>query len=166
MPQWSETPIFTGRNEVVAKVMFLLVSVIVFTGGGSTSVHAGIPARIPPPEADSGIRSMSGRYASYWNAFLLHGGFVIRQFSGHLFDQACSTGEKLQPSNLSSLHDVLRRKVWQCSCIKASLHVRLPCPCLSPSKFNIVPMETDRLIGRLDTENILSIKQSVTIHTM
>ena len=25
----------------------------------------------PPPEADSGIRSTSGRYASYWNAFLL-----------------------------------------------------------------------------------------------
>ena len=25
----------------------------------------------PPPEADSSIRSMSGRYASYWNAFLL-----------------------------------------------------------------------------------------------
>ena len=25
---------------------------------------------LPPPEADSGIRSMSGRYASYWNAFL------------------------------------------------------------------------------------------------
>ena len=26
----------------------------------------------PPPEADSGIRSTNGRYASYWNAFLLH----------------------------------------------------------------------------------------------
>ena len=25
----------------------------------------------PPPGADSGIRSMSGRYASYWSAFLL-----------------------------------------------------------------------------------------------
>ena len=25
----------------------------------------------PPPEADSGIWSTSGRYASYWNAFLL-----------------------------------------------------------------------------------------------
>ena len=25
----------------------------------------------PPPEADSSIRSTSGRYASYWNAFLL-----------------------------------------------------------------------------------------------
>ena len=25
----------------------------------------------PPPEADASIRSMSGRYASYWNAFLL-----------------------------------------------------------------------------------------------
>ena len=28
-------------------------------------------ADTPPPEADSGIRSTSGRYASYWNAFLL-----------------------------------------------------------------------------------------------
>ena len=27
-------------------------------------------ADTPPLEADSGIRSMSGRYASYWNAFL------------------------------------------------------------------------------------------------
>ena len=27
--------------------------------------------RHPPKEEDSGIRSMSGRYASYWNAFLL-----------------------------------------------------------------------------------------------
>ena len=64
----------------------------VFTGlcdsvhGGSASVHAGIPPPPPrsrppwsrpplprgetPPEADSGIRSTSGRYASYWNAFL------------------------------------------------------------------------------------------------
>ena len=29
-------------------------------------------AYTPPSEADSGIRSMSGRYASYWNAFLLN----------------------------------------------------------------------------------------------
>ena len=64
--------------------------------GGSASVHAGIPlppSRNPPradppgpgrpprsrqtpphstpPEADCSIRSTSGRYASYWNAFLL-----------------------------------------------------------------------------------------------
>ena len=39
--------IITGRNEVVAKVMFLLVSVILLTVGvGSASVHAGIS---PPP---------------------------------------------------------------------------------------------------------------------
>ena len=97
-------------NEVAAKVMFLLVSVILLTGG-SASVHAGIPSPLPeqtpppqsrhppgsrhplgsrhppeadtplgadtpggrhrPPRADSGIRSMSGRYASYWNAFLV-----------------------------------------------------------------------------------------------
>ena len=36
-----------------------------------------LPRRPPPPtketprEADSGIRSINGRYASYWNAFLL-----------------------------------------------------------------------------------------------
>ena len=35
-------------------------------------------------------------------------------------------------------------------------------PSPSPSKFNIVPMETDRL----GSELILSAKQSITIHTM
>ena len=35
--------IFTGRNEVVAKVIFLHLSVILFTWGMSASVHAGIP---------------------------------------------------------------------------------------------------------------------------
>ena len=38
----------------------------VFTGV-CDSVHRG-----GPPEAGSGIRSMSGRYASCWNAFLLY----------------------------------------------------------------------------------------------
>ena len=121
---------FTGRNEVVAKVMFLQVSVI-------HSVHRGVclsacwdttprtrqtpprtrqtspdqadpprpgrppspdqadhppgPGRpprtrqtpqtrqTPPPEADSSIRSTSGRYASYWNAFLfiVHSQFFL-----------------------------------------------------------------------------------------
>ena len=39
----------TGRNEVVAKVIFLHLSVILFTGGGggSASIHAGIPT---PPD--------------------------------------------------------------------------------------------------------------------
>ena len=71
----------TGRNEVVAKVIFLQVS---------ASVHAGMPypprmqkhpprdqGEPPPDQADPpreehcSIRSMSGRYASYWNVFLL-----------------------------------------------------------------------------------------------
>ena len=107
------THIITGRNEVVAKVMFLLVSVILLTGGGGlpqcmlgyhpppilgadTAPRKQTPrspqsrhppwSRYPPehtqaleqtppwsrhpPEADSGIRSMKSRYASYWNAFL------------------------------------------------------------------------------------------------
>ena len=104
--------IFTGRNEVVAKVMFLQVSVILLTGGVSGEPPR--PRRTPPPnqahtppkprrpprtkenpprteenpprtkenpppgtkenpprEEHCSIRSMSGRYASYWNAFLL-----------------------------------------------------------------------------------------------
>ena len=92
--------IFTGRNEVVAKVIFLHLFVSLFTGGvclsacwdatpppprsrdaspGSRHPHPPRsrhppeqtpPAADTPPEADSGIRSMSGRYVSYWNAFL------------------------------------------------------------------------------------------------
>ena len=128
--------IITGRNEAVAKVMFLHVCVILFTGGVSgqgeppregeppgadtpleqkpprsrhtpsqdwtrpprdqTTTPLGrenplgpdhpLPlgrenpfprdqttprAGRPPREADASTRSMSGRYASYWNAFLL-----------------------------------------------------------------------------------------------
>ena len=40
--------------------------------GGLPQCMLGYPpgSRHPPPGADSGIRSMSGRYASYWKAFL------------------------------------------------------------------------------------------------
>ena len=83
----------------MAKVIFLHLFVILFTGGGvsaprgvvsqhalrQTPLGADIPpgADTPrktdtptPQEADSGIWSTSGQYASYWNAFLLHP-FVI-----------------------------------------------------------------------------------------
>ena len=90
--------LITGRNEVVAKVMFLQVCVCPQGGGCLPQDQADTPAgpgrhpppgpgrhppwdqtetppgpgRHPPPrEADSSIRSTSGRYASYWNAFLL-----------------------------------------------------------------------------------------------
>ena len=77
-----------------AKVMFLQACVCPRGGGVSASVHAGIPTPppwadappppgadppqsrhppgpgSPPPEADCSIRLTSGRYASYWNAFL------------------------------------------------------------------------------------------------
>ena len=108
----------TGRNEVLAKVIFLHLSVILFTGGGLARrplppagwrnppprLDGEPPPRLdggsppsgwrtppgwrppgmenppwdgellldgePPREADSGIQSTIGRYASYWNAFL------------------------------------------------------------------------------------------------
>ena len=103
--------VITGRNEVVAKVMFLQVSVIHSVhrrrgvsgeppsrenppwtrenpprtretppDQGEPPPDQGEPPNTrqtppdqadPPQEEDCGIRSMSGRYASYWNAFLL-----------------------------------------------------------------------------------------------
>ena len=103
----------TGRNEVVAKVMFLQVCVCPQGGGclpqsmlgcqtppqdqgeppprpgrenppppqdqGESPRDQGEPPRQTPPgpgrhpppwEADFSIQSMSGRYTSYWNAFL------------------------------------------------------------------------------------------------
>ena len=76
--------VFIGRNEVVAKVIFLHLSVILFTGGVLPQCMLGYHPQTPDPpwtpdppgadtprEADSSIQSMSGRYASYWNAFLL-----------------------------------------------------------------------------------------------
>ena len=61
-------------NEVWGKVMFLHMSVILFTGGW---VSAHCMLRHTPPWADTpppgyyGIQSTSGWYASYWNAYLL-----------------------------------------------------------------------------------------------
>ena len=53
--QMGDRKIITGRNEVVAKVMFLVVSVILFTGVVSASVHAGIP-HLPPSRHPPGSR--------------------------------------------------------------------------------------------------------------
>ena len=49
--------IVTGRNEVVAKVIFLHLLVILFTGGGSALVHAGIP---PPEQTPAGSKHPPG----------------------------------------------------------------------------------------------------------
>ena len=79
-----EVYFFTGRNEVVAKVIFLHLFVILFTGGVSSRENPPCqgeppPGRETPPAKETprqgepfppAIRSMSGRYASYWNAFL------------------------------------------------------------------------------------------------
>ena len=92
--------VITGRNEVVAKVMFLHVCVILFTSEGSLGSPQGREnppvGRTPPDQAeppdqadtpldqadtppgqgrspledDCSIRSISCRYASYLNAFL------------------------------------------------------------------------------------------------
>ena len=77
--------------------MFLHLSVILFTGGFATHTHTHTHTqtpphhgRHPPPWADTHtpgqshpcavhavIRSTSGRYASYWNAFLLLKFFIL-----------------------------------------------------------------------------------------
>ena len=156
--------IITGRNEVVAKVMFLHVSVILYMAGvsGETPLTRQIPSppgtrQTPPPpgtkenplgrenpspprtkenppwtrqtpprtkenppsrenppgtkenppdqadtprtkenplwEEDCSIRSMSGRYPSYWNAFLLSNGFLSDGLSSLLLLEFKMTGQ-------------------------------------------------------------------------
>ena len=80
--------IFNARKRSCDKVMFLHLSVILFTGGSATPhplgthpLWAHTPLGTPPlgthtPHplciVHAGIRSTSGRYASYWNAFFLY----------------------------------------------------------------------------------------------
>ena len=70
-------------NEVWGKVMFLHLCVILFIGGvciqgGSASRWESASRRLgrrpTPPPPHYGIRSISGRYASYWNAFFCYMG--------------------------------------------------------------------------------------------
>ena len=85
------------------KVMFLHVSVILFTGGGRSCLSACWETRPPtpgsrhPPRADTPqehplrsacweIRPTSGRYASYWNAYLLIKWKPLFAFDGCPFD--------------------------------------------------------------------------------
>ena len=49
----SSGSIFTGRNEVVAKIMFLLVSVILFTGGVSSRENP--PSKEAPPGRETSL---------------------------------------------------------------------------------------------------------------
>ena len=44
----------------------------------------------PPPESGSGIQSMSGRYASYWNAYLFNMSFIqFYEMSSMLLPLCC-----------------------------------------------------------------------------
>ena len=53
--------VITGRNEVVAKVMFLLVSDILLTGGGLPQCMLGYPPRPGRPPWDQGDPPGPGR---------------------------------------------------------------------------------------------------------
>ena len=53
--------IFTGRNEVVAGVIFLHLFVILFTGGVSASLHAGILPRTRPPPKQTPLEQTTPR---------------------------------------------------------------------------------------------------------
>ena len=75
--------------------------------GYHTSSGPGTPPRTrhppgtrhPPREADSGKRSMSGRYASYWNAFLLF--IVVHTSANALVFNCCGRG--LPVSDVSAM---------------------------------------------------------------
>ena len=88
--------IITGRNEVVAKVMFLQVCVC--PQGGGCLPQCMLGCHTPPPrEADSSIRSTSGQYASYWNAFLLKRRFSNKHVIAPLFRYIVGCKLVIQP---------------------------------------------------------------------
>ena len=80
---------FYRPQQSCGKVMFLHLSVILFTGGfvcGPLGGHPP-PGQTTPSAVHAGIRSTSGRYASYWYAFLFVHQFVCLsiRLSIHLF---------------------------------------------------------------------------------
>ena len=115
----TEMTFITVRNEVV-KVMFLHLSVILFTGGGlSTSVYAGIPHTLgsrhpllgadprgpgtPPPAGGY----CCGWYTSYWNAFL----FIIpsnQHYKSFLFPKSSAKISIVKMGRLATC-DVIRK---------------------------------------------------------
>ena len=71
--------IFTARKRSCGKVMFLHLSVILFTGGCIPGCNGGLctpPRQTPPPRKTPSPQipdgHWNGRYASYWNAFLCY----------------------------------------------------------------------------------------------
>ena len=113
-----------------AKVIFSQVCVCPQGGGVSASVHAGIPdpradtspeqtpwEQTPPgsrhpPEAYCSMRLTSGRYASYWNAFLFCK-FFCRKLHENERIWIPKVGTYLSPP-LRSANDVtcIRLKCW------------------------------------------------------
>ena len=96
-------------NEVWGKVMFSQVSVILSTGGSAsrgdlhpgTCIQGGSASMVgvsssmgvgQTPLSYCGIRSTSGQYTSYWNAFLLLNNLIVieRNFVSLLFGKAFS----------------------------------------------------------------------------
>ena len=83
-----EIIIFTNRQRSCGKVMFLQASVSLFKGGGgggSPPDHT--PRTISPPPGWT-----SGRYASYWNGFLLS----VNQ----VHEWLCSVGHRIENLDL------------------------------------------------------------------
>ena len=79
------------------KVMFLHVSVILFTGGWYPSMHCRWYPSMPCSRSTEGY--CCGRYASYWNAFLVIMSFHFQLIWLFLFDQPISSF-MLQPTHV------------------------------------------------------------------
>ena len=97
--------IFTGRNEVVAKVMFLIVSVILSTGGGVLSQHAlQVVSQHALHQVSRGVSAPGG---SVPRGCLLLGGVCFRGVSA--LGGVCSQGVCLVRGGVAFCYGLL---VW------------------------------------------------------
>ena len=108
----------------------------VLIGGGSP----------PPPIGDYGIRSTSGRYASYWYAFLCYVRFVF-----YLPSYDCS---EVQPRHSAPLEEVVTSCKKHGVCLKGIIS--------TPMTYEGTLLETVNMQLRLDPKTIISFLIKLT----
>ena len=161
--------IFTARNSNCGKVMFSQAYVIPSAHGGglpggrvclgglprgvriqgasaSGDPHRAGVGQPPPPIGDYGIRSTSGRYASYWNAFLWYVRFVF-----YLPSYDCS---EVQPRHSAPLEEVVTSCKKHGVCLKGIIS--------TPMTYEGTLLETVNMQLRLDPETIISFLIKLT----
>ena len=101
---------FTARKRSCGKVMFLHLSVILFTGGGLPDKDS---SGQRPPWTEIPCTVKSGRYASYWNALLFHRRVSVLLVFSFIFCGTTWQETRKYSSRISSHEADCEQNDWQ-----------------------------------------------------